>query len=96
MMAKRIPHALFYLPRRAFINSLQIDGVTEEILNNRINISSRQFFHSESLQFDPLGRYLLYDCVPFTLKSRSGVLNSLFTAATYYATYLFYFADPYN
>ncbi len=60
-----------------------------------MNQQSHTYHHNESLVFDYQGRYMIYDCLAFTLKGTPGVSNTLLTLGLYYGAYNAFYAVPY-
>lgn len=53
------------IPRRYFLNTLGLKNITEADVDTKINLSQRTYAHPETLVFDNLGRYLIFDCMSF-------------------------------
>ena len=58
MMIKRSMGAsgLYKMPKRYFLNQMNIPNVSEQDINQRINTQSHTYHHNESLVFDYQGR----------------------------------------
>ena len=70
-------------------------NLTEQEVNQRINSQTHAYHHNETLVFDHQGRYMIYDCLPYTLKGVPGTTNTLLTMGLYYAACTAYYAVPY-
>lgn len=62
-LIKRSTRITNTLPRRYFINTLGIKNITEADVDARINKSEQTYVHPETLVFDHLGRFLIFDCM---------------------------------
>ncbi len=55
----------------------------------------RTYIHNEGLVFDHEGRYMMYDAVANSLKSRPGLFSTLLTMGSYYGAYTAWYATPF-
>ncbi len=93
--ASRLKTAMPLPARRGFLNLMGMKNTTDADVNARINEQQRVYSHDMPLVFDNLGRYLIFDGLPFVLQTKPGTGNTLVTLASCFWAYNSYYAVPY-
>ena len=85
---------LVQLSKRAFLDKLKLEGVSEKDVTTRIDDSN--YLVGEHLNFDMEGKHLVFDALDYYLASKPRNLNLLLSLGGLYFTYGFYFAVPFS
>jgi len=70
---------------------MNLNGIHEKDLMFRVNTTSLQYKIDDYVpQFDQLGRYLLYDGLEFTLRTKPSLLTPFYRLSVFYIMYHYY------